>query len=418
MELVRRNCEALARDLLGFSPVLIIEGARQVGKSTLAHKLVGEHAQILSLDDPPVREAAVADPNGFVERLDAATVVIDEVQRAPELTLSIKASVDRDRTPGRFILTGSSTLLRVRGLSDSLAGRAMRLTLFGLSRGEIGAVNDDFVASIVRRDAAPPEQLTRSDYASLIVTGGYPEIAAASDRIRDRWIDSYLENIVRRDLPDLRRGVEPARAFSLLRVIAGRQAAELIKARLASAVDIPATTITSYLDLLTDVGLVGAIPSWTPNLAKREVGRSKVLVLDSAVASRLSGLTAEQLASPEYSEAFGHLLEGFVAAEILKQQTWTSEDFRLYHFRDRDGLEVDFILELTGGRCVAIEVKATSTPRAAHFKPIRRLQEKIGDRLLAGVVLHTGRDTLSFGDRLTASPVSALWAGQPVAERT
>ena len=404
----------MAREILDFMPALIVEGARQVGKSTLAGQLASTtRALVLNLDDAQTRGAAEDDPPGFVAQAGDRLLVIDEIQRMPELTLAVKSSIDQNRKPGRFILTGSSSLLRVRGLVDSLAGRAGRLKLYGFSQGEIGGCQDDFVSAICSLEGTDivdfTTSLSRDDYATIVSTGAYPPVVDTTVRRRQLWLDDYLEGLVRRDMPELRKVFNPDRALSLLRLLAANQAGELVKARLAAAADIPAATISSYLDLLTDVGLFTTVPQWTPNLSKREVERPKNLIIDSGLASRLCRLSSSHLASMEYGPAFGLFLEGFVASELLRQRTWTGTSFDLYHYRDRAGVEVDLILELDAGQVIALEVKSATSFQTAQFKNLKVLREKLGDRLKAGIVLNTGAAGYRFSDRLYGLPISALW---------
>lgn len=409
---IPRHAAPIAAEFLAYTPGLIIEGARQVGKSTLAAELGGADATIVTLDDRTTRDAAEQDPQTFVARGGDGLMVIDEVQRMPSLTLAIKASIDADRRPGRFLLTGSSSLLKVTGLADSLAGRVARLQLYGLSQGEIGGQPDDFVTALNIRGSVIEfeDGLAASEYPDLIARGAYPEFRTLPDRVRNRQLDDYVRALVERDLPELRREVQPARAAALLRALAGNQGGELVKARLALDTAIPAGTITGYLDLLHNVGLVASLPPWTPHLAKREVGRPKTFVVDSGLATRLSRLTPDQLRLPAYAEALGRLLEGVVAAELLKQQTWTASDYELFHFRDRNGLEVDFVLELSGGGIIAIEVKAATAFRGAQFNGLRKLRDALGDRFIAGVVLGRANQGYHYADRLFGLPISALWS--------
>jgi predicted AAA+ superfamily ATPase len=412
--LVTRHCMPLVRELLAHSPGLVIEGARQVGKSTLAAQLVaGTGAVVVTLDDEQTRDAAVADMAGFVAQAGSRPLVIDEIQRLPELTLAVKAAIDRDRTQGKFILTGSASLLRVRGLADSMAGRVMRIELLGLSQGELAGRRDDFAARLADIDpAAIPRyctEMTRSGYVQAVGRGAYPEAQALPANVLRRWTDSYLGGIVRRDLTELRREVNPARTMSLLRALAGNQSGELNKARLAAETAIPAATITGYLDLLTDVGLLATIPPWTPNLEKREVGRSKSLVVDSGLAVRLARVTADQLERFDHGEAFGAFLEGFVAAELLRQRTWTEREFDLFHYRDRTGTEVDLVLELADGGVIAIEVKSATSYSGHQFRGLARLRDRLGERFLYGIVLGTASAGYRFADRLYGLPIDALW---------
>lgn len=291
-----------------------------------------------------------------------------------------------------------------------MAGRVGRLPLYGLSEGEVRAAPADFAARAVTiDDTLDAWRPVECDYAELLARGGYPEVVSLPDRMRRRWFDGYLTGVVRRDLSELRKEVRPARVESLLRAIAGAQSGELVKSKLADVTAVPASTITSYLDLLADVGLVATVPPWTPNLRKREVGRPKMLVLDSGLALHLTRLTKEQLDELAYREAYGAMLEGLVVAELMRQRTWTGEEFDLYHFRDRNGLEVDAVMELAGGRVVGIEVKAATSFRGSQFDGLRSLRDAVGDRFVAGIVLNTGSESYRFSDRLYGLPIASLW---------
>jgi len=409
---IARHAEPVARELLEHFPGLVIEGARQVGKSTLAGMLAADDAVLVNLDDEATLAAAQADLTGFVNQAGSRQLVIDEIQQLPELTRAVKSSIDADRRPGRFILTGSSSLLHVRGLSDSLAGRVARINLFGISRGEELGVLDDFIADFLRDPTKllnASSTVSRSDYAHLLARGAYPEVLQMSPNIRNTWIDSYLSGILERDLPEIRRLVQPDRALAVMRTIAGRQSAELVKARLAQDTAIPARTVTGYLDLLQDVGLIAIIPPFTPNLAKREIGRPKAMILDSALAVRLARTTAEQLSQVSYSEAFGAMLESFVAAELLRQRTWAKQPFNLFHYRDSDGAEVDLVMELDDGSIIGVEVKAATSFSQKQFTGLTALRDGLGERFIAGIVLNTGNHGYRYADRLYGAPISALW---------
>ncbi|MDR0481700.1 MAG: ATP-binding protein [Cellulomonadaceae bacterium] len=411
-DVLPRHIESTAREWLGYFPGLVIEGARQVGKSTLTTLIKYPDAVVANLDDPSVLLAARNDPTGFVDQGRSQQLVIDEIQRCPELTLAVKASIDADRRPGRFILTGSSSLLRVRGTSDSLAGRVGRLTLYGLSHGEATRTPDDFAAAVTHDPAsllAATNGLKRHQYADLIARGAYPRIYDAPVRVRNAWLDSYVDNIVGRDLPDLRRMVDSARAMSVLRTLAGRQSAELVQAKLAHETSIPAGTVTGYVDLLHDVGLISSIPPWTPNLAKREIGRPKTFITDSALALRLARLTSQQLASIPYGEALGSFLVAYVAAELLRQRAWSACDYQLFHWRDANSGEVDLVMEFDDGSVVALEVKSAQSFGANMFRGLTYMRDALGSRFRAGIVLNTAKSGLRFGDRLYGAPISTLW---------
>ena len=418
---IRRNITNVVHEYLSFFPVVLIEGARQVGKSTLARQLAPD-GFLLSLDVPDIADAVRADQMGTINQQPHGVTIIDEIQYLPELTRALKASVDRNRRPGRFILTGSASLLAVRGTQDSLAGRVGRLNLFGFSQGELHGVRDDFAAyfrqlfdsdgGIAEADHAVlsfQSVLTRTGYIRLCASGSYPQLQDLTERMRRRWLRDYVTSIVNRDLGELRRSVQPKRALSVLKVLGTQQESELVKAHLARETSIPETSLSSYLDLLESVQLVKLILPWSGNLTKREIGKAKGLVLDSALAMYLAGITEDQLENLLYQETFGALLEGYVVAELLKQQTWSETDFSLWHYRESTGTEVDIVLEFADGAVLALEVKAASSYSAAQFKGLAKLRDGLGERFLGGVVLTTADHGYRYADRLWGLPISALW---------
>lgn len=410
-KLLARHIESFARDALQTFPALVIQGARQVGKSTFAMQLASDRpSRTLTLDDDDVRSAALAEPRAFVEQAGHDTMVIDEIQRAPELLLAIKASIDRDRRPGRFILTGSSNLLSLSRTPDSLAGRAVTVELKPLSVGEQLQQADDIIFRLkAGADAADFRSVdTRAGCIRLIAHGGYPEVGELHGRMRNAWFDSYVSRLLERDVRDIAPRVDRGRVATVLRLLAANQSGELVKARIARDADVPETSVTAYLDLLRTMYLVSTLPAWTPNLTSREAGRRKAIVGDSGLALRLGRISESQL-EPLGNPHLGAALEGFVVAELMKQRSWSEQEYELFHFRDRDGIEVDIVAEFADGSVMAFEVKAMSTPRSDHFKGLRVLRDRLGDRFVGGYVLNTADSGVAMGDRLWALPVSALW---------
>nr|WP_276511189.1 ATP-binding protein [Kineosphaera limosa] len=402
-------------EALGDTPVVTLQGSRQTGKSTLAAK-VGEQlgARIYTMDDAATRGAAQADPTGFIQALGGGPVVLDEVQRTPEVILPIKASIDRDRRPGRFLLTGSADLLRMPGAQDSLAGRAETLTLNPLSQGELTGRHDDLVSALWARLTSLTDltdfttAVTRADLVHRACAGGLPEATARTDRRRSSWFEDYAERLVRRDAQDLGQ-TPPARLRAALDLVAANQAGELVMAHIARHVGIAETTARSYVDRLRSLFLIQSIAAWSRSPTSRQIKKPKALVTDSGLAAHLADLTEEELLSPLGVNQFGPLLEGFVAAELLRQQTWSASRFRLSHYRESGGQEVDLLITGPGGAVVGIEVKATVTVTAHHFAGLRRCAERIGDDFKAGIVMYAGDQAWSFGAGLLALPVSALW---------
>ncbi len=415
-ELIRRHLLPRGQELIDAFPAVVIQGARQVGKSTFAQMLVRSRPHVrLSLDDDDVRGAALDDPRAFVAQAGDGVLVVDEIQRAPSLLLAIKSSIDSDRRPGRYLLTGSSDLLRLSRTPDSLAGRAVTLELHGLSQGEHAGRLEDFanwLRSPGEIHGAPPSVWSRDDYIHVISRGGYPEVRDLTDRLRAVWFDSYTERLLKRDIGDVARGLSSDRLGSVLRLVAANQGGELVQARLADQLSMARSSIAAYLAALATLYLTNDLPPWDANLTRREVGRHKVSVADAGLALRLARLRPSMLASLTASTELGSQLEAFVAGELIKQRGWSAQEYDVSHFRDRSGLKVDLVIEYGDGAVALIEVKATSTYRSEHTHGIRTLAARLGDRFIGGVVLGLSSDRYVLGDRIWGLPVSTLWDHQ------
>ena len=389
--------------------VVIVTGARQAGKSTLVKVVTRKgDTEWRDLDSVVQRRAAAADPAGFVE--SNSLMVIDEIQRVPELLLSIKEQVDADQRPGRYLLTGSARVLGLRALPDTLAGRAETVELWPLSQGEIDGTPDGFVDAAFRNGPAlrHTSTVSRSEYAERIVRGGFPTAVArpGSDR-RSRFLDAYITDLITRDVSQLSEIERPTEMRALLQLLAARSAQPLVVSSLSRDLRISASSVHRYVALLEEVFLIKRIPAWSRNVSARAIGTPKLVFVDSGVAADLLDTDVRSLVRP--GGPVGGLLESFVISELARQLTWSRTRATLSHYRTKDGIEVDAILENRQGGVIAVEVKASSTVRAEDFRGIRHLTERIGDQLVIGIVLYTGAETLSFGDRLRAVPVSALW---------
>lgn len=408
-----RYAQALVDETLADTPITVVQGARQVGKSTLVRQVVmGRDARVVSLDAAFAYNAAKADPDAFV-RQTSGMLVIDEVQRVPELMRAMKDAVDEDRRPGRFLITGSADLLALSG-AESLAGRAETIPLYGLSRGEIEGTREGFADLLFSGDessfSALAGNLSRDDYLEIICAGSYPEALSRSGRRRGSWFDNYVTRIVSRDALDVSRLTQLDRLPTLLRLLAANNAGELVKARIGNDVQISESSLTPYVDLLETLYLIHRLPAWGNNLTKRVVGRPKVALLDTGLAARLNNVTARAMAPGAVSDAAGGLFEAFVAGEVRRQLVWADVEASMFHFRDRHGIEVDLVLETPDRRVAGLEVKATGSVSQADFAGLQFLRDKLGDRFATGVVFHTGTQALPFGRRLWALPYSALWS--------
>lgn len=402
-----RFVEPAVREALVDTPVVVIQGARQVGKSTLAAMASqGVPARAVTLDDALTRAAAQADPVSFWEQAGRDLLIVDEAQRAPELILPLKAAVDSDRTPGRFLLTGSADLLQVKGVGDSLAGRAESVELLQMSVGELDrrATPEDFISWVLTSSGSPT--LPRLD-RQVVLRGGYPEPARRAPRRAASWFDSYAMRLADHDARDLHQGGYPADLGRLLRIVAAGGLSELVKAKVARDLGISQTTADSYLRLMRTMRLLVEVPAWGHSPRSRIVRRPKVALTDTGLSARLGGFATAD--TPGGREHYGALVEQFVALELLKQRGWSDEQFDLFHYRDQDGLDVDLVAELRDGRLVAIEVKSGQTVTAKSWAALERFASRFSDRHVTGVVLHGGTDTALLHGWLHVLPITALW---------
>lgn len=396
-------------EALADTPVVLIHGPRQCGKTTLA-RAVGDaagHAYI-SFDDDVLRASARADPMGFVADLPDRAV-LDEVQRVPQLFTALKTAVDRDRRPGRFILTGSANVLLLPKLADSLAGRMEILRLHPLAQAELAGRPADFLTALFGRGfkAAPQERLGRA-LAERIVAGGYPAaLARASARRRATWYCDYIETLVQRDVRDLARIGALDALPRLLTLAAGHTARLLNVADLASPFQLSRPTIRDYVTLLARVFLLEELPPWHANRLSRLIKTPKLHLGDTGLVCALLGLDAAALWADR--PLLGQLLETFVFQELRRQASGQDAPIAFHHLRDKDGVEVDIVLEAGEHRIAGIEVKAAATVTTRDFRGLQKLKVSTGERFAAGVVLYDGEATVPFGERLHAVPLRRLW---------
>jgi hypothetical protein len=412
-DLVPRKASSLIAEALADTRVVTLNGARQAGKSTLARLAAAASpgAAVRLLDDPATLRAARDDPASFVEH--DGLLVIDEVQLAPDLFRSIKVAVDTDPRPGRFLLTGSAQILALRQLPDALPGRMEIIELWPFSQGEVDHSPDAFIDAAFARGSglSRTSTLRKRDYLERVVRGGYPEAIRRSARRRASFFESYLTNLIERDVKELAAIERRGDLRRLLALLAGRSGGLLVPATLATESGIPRTTLNRYLELLTAVFLIKQIPAWSASQTQRAVGTPKLAFTDTGIATHLLGQDATRLGDPD--GAAGSMIETFVLMELARQLTWSTERARLHHYRTKDRVEVDAILETPDGRVVAIEVKAGATVRSEDLAGLRHLAHRLGPRLVAGYVLYTGQQTLPYGDRLRALPIDALWQTAP-----
>jgi predicted AAA+ superfamily ATPase len=410
--MIKRHIESNILKALSDTPVVLLNGARQTGKSTLVQSLCQNKlkTQYITLDDSTVLASADKDPTGFIRQIEG-TVIIDEIQRAPGLFDAIKVEVDRHRTAGRFLLTGSANVLLLPQLSESLAGRMEILTLWPFSRGEIENRKETFIDTLfddINRIPSCPVT-NRKELWEKMSIGGYPEVISRPEQNRrEAWFSSYITAILQRDIRDMSH-IEGLTALPrLLTLLAARSPSLLNFAELSRSSGIPQSTLKRYLTLLEMTFLVRLLPAWSGNLSKRMVKSPKILTCDSGLMSYLKGFEPSRM--DLYPESAGPLIENFVIMELFKQVSWSQTQPQLYHFRSQAGQEVDLFLEDRRGRVAAIEIKASAQVSSKDFQGIRTAQNMLQDKWICGVVLYMGTEKVSFGDNLIALPVESLWA--------
>lgn len=389
--------------------VVALLGPRQAGKSTLARRLAAGPlpAEYLTLDDEPVRSLASGDPAGFVSGLGRRTV-IDEVQRAPEVLLAIKSRVDRDGTPGQFLLTGSANLRRIPTVSDALPGRVDYLALWPFTQGEIAGRPEDFLARMLAGDVPRVSGVSvgRQAHAETLLAGGFPEARLRSGAARTRFFTSYVASIVGRDVADTSRVHDPGSVGTLLRLVAARSGSLARYDALGRDAGVDGKTAKAYVDVLERLFLIRVRQPWHVNLGQRQVKAPKLYVADPGLLAAMLGADVRRLRADD--GLAGALFETFVATELERQAAWSVEPLTFWHYRDGQR-EVDVVIERPSGEVVAIEVKAGATVRARDFRGLVYLRDRLGPRLVTGAVVYAGEQTLPFGERLWALPLAALW---------
>jgi predicted AAA+ superfamily ATPase len=402
-----RFVEQRVEEALTDTPVVLIVGPRRAGKTTLVRKMENAGRSYFTLDDLTTLDAARTDPVGFIRGLDQA--IIDEIQRAPDLLLAIKKTVDEDNRPGRFLLTGSANVLTLPRVADSLAGRVETIQMFPLAHAEVTGRTPQFLARLfdgkLHSDHAA---VVGDDLVKLVLAGGFPEaISRGTERRQQDWMRSYLTSILTRDLRDIADIEKLTELPRFVRLLAEHSGQLVNYSQFGGSINVSHKTGQRYIALLEQVFLVSTLRPWYTNALKRISKTPKLHFLDSGLLAATRGLTFDRLTANRSD--FGALLESFVFSEVLKLMT--ASDLRLtpYHFRDQQLHEVDIVLERDDGMIAGIEVKAAATAKSGDFAGLRTLAAACGDRFAFGVVLYDSSDFVPFGDRLAAAPLSSLW---------
>jgi uncharacterized protein len=409
---IPRHAAVRVTEALADTRIVTVEGPRQAGKSTLCADIASSHGmRMVTLDDPNVRQAATDDPTGFIAGL-GERAFIDKLQRAPDLVLALKAEVDRDTTPGRYLVSGSANLLLAPRIGDSLAGRVERIPLRPFTQAEIACVGvphwldglwDGGGAPYVESDA-----VGAAAHSDRILAGGFPAAIARAPGRRRAWLEDYLAALVTRDVPDLVSIRRPDLLPALLRHLAGGSGSLISMRPIAQALAVDEKTIRTYVRLLELLHLVVSVPAWTPGIAARAVRTPRIFIEDTALLAHLLDVDATRISGDPVVS--GRAYETFVAMELARLLPHTKIAPTMRHWRGPHGEEVDIVLEQRGGRVIAIEIKAGATVGRGDIRWLERFRMLTGDRFVAGLVLCTTRQTTPLRDRIWAVPIDALWS--------
>jgi predicted AAA+ superfamily ATPase len=403
----QRFVERRAEEALSDTPVVLIVGPRRAGKTTLVRKMGDAGRAYITLDDQTTLDAAQSDPVGFIRGLDQA--IIDEIQRAPDLLLAIKKTVDEDYRPGRFLLTGSANVFTLPRVADSLAGRMETIHMLPLARAEVTGNTPRFLERLFDGKLQGEQAaIVGEDLVKLVLVGGFPEaISRDSERRRQDWARSYLTSVLTRDLRDIADIEKLTELPKFVRLLAEHSGQLVNYSQFGGSIDVSHKTGQRYVALLEQVFLVSTLQPWYTNALKRIAKTPKLHFLDSGLLATTRGLNFDRLKANRGE--FGALLESFVFSEVLKLMTGSDLRLTPYHFRDQQMHEVDIVLERDDGMIVGIEVKAAATVKSSDFAGLRTLAEACKERFAYGVVLYDSADLVPFGDKLAAAPLSSLW---------
>jgi predicted AAA+ superfamily ATPase len=415
--LLTRHLQVVLSELLHDEPVVILTGARTVGKSTLLASCAEIHGvAVLDLDDLETRRAVTADPGLFVAADRLTPVCIDEFQHIPLLLDAIKSELNRDLRAGRYLLTGSTRYSSLPAASQSLTGRAHVMTMWPLSQGELAQRREGALDALITDPAVlvtgEPSLSTRADYERTILAGGFPlALAREPGRARDRWFKDFVTLVVERDVLEIKKVRQRQVLPQVLQRLAGQTGQVVNIANIADSVGLDATTVKDYLGLLEAVFLIHRLEPFTRSATHRAIRSAKVHTVDTGLAAYLTGLTQQKLSGrvPAILTQFGHLVETFAVNELMKQAGWAQQEVEFSHFRTREHQEVDLVIETSSGSVAALEVKASGTVADHDFAGLRLLRDKLGDAFVGGAVVNLGQRSYTYEDRLHVLPLDRLW---------
>jgi uncharacterized protein len=408
MKSIVRWQKATLENRLKVRRVVIISGARQSGKTTLAEQVVGKDFIYHTLDDVLTLKTAMDDPHGFVDH-KRGTMIIDEIQRAPILLLAIKKAVDQNKRPGEFLITGSAKISTLPHVAESLAGRVSYIRLRPFAQGEIAQKKPTFIKHAFSESLRGiKSSLKKQDIIEIALKGGYPETIAMNHISRKLWHKDYIQTLIDHDLKDISNINEPGALKQLVTVLAAWSGKFIDATAISSSMELTRQTITRYIATLEAMFIVEKVPYWWQTDYERAGKHAKFFMNDSGLMASLLDWNPQNIALD--SDKVGKLVETFVFTQLAALIEAQEDDYRLFHYRDRQKREIDFLIEGPGGSLVGIEVKSGSMVSKDDTKHMRWFKENIAKkRSFIGIVLYTGEHALPLGENFWAVPMQALW---------
>jgi predicted AAA+ superfamily ATPase len=389
--------------------VLLLSGPRQCGKTTLARELESDGTEYRTLDDGTLREAAENDPRGFIKR-SGKTLIVDEVQRVPPLLSAIKKAVDDDTSPGQYLLTGSTNIQSLPTVRESLAGRIAKIRLRPLAQGEIERTASKFIDLAFKQSFVRSHTYyDRDAVLDIAFRGGFPEPMLLQPRGRKRWHTDYVSAILERDLKEITRIHRKNAMRELVHTLAAWSGKFMDLSAIGSGLSIQRATIESYINALETLYLVERVYPWTKTDYSRVGKQSRLFMVDSGLMASLLNWKIDQVRLD--SDRCGKLIETFAFNEIMAQVDAGVGRYELFHYRDREKREIDFLIEREDNTLLGIEIKAGSAIEKNDFNHMLWFKENLAkNRTFIGIILYTGEFPASFGNDLWAVPFGLLWS--------
>ena len=408
MKLYNRWQEFSIKKALKNSRVVILSGARQCGKTTLAKIVLPQNSIYKTLDDFSQRNFANSDPNGFLKKTQK-TMIIDEIQKAPELISSIKKIVDDNNNNGQFLITGSSNIQANPAVKESLAGRVEKIRLRAFSQGELNQKKPKFLPNAFKSNFIENKtNYTRDDLIQLALSGGYPTTFNKNIKEKKIWYLNYINTLIENDLKDIANIKRQSALKDLLKIIASWSSKYMEKNAILSSLAITKQTFDTYISIFESMYLTERLCPYLTSDYQYITKKDKLYICDTGIMASLLNLNIDRVR--ENSDTIGKLIETFVFNELSSNIDCFFGEYNFYHYRDKDKREIDFIIENSDDALLGIEVKAGINIDISSFKHLKWFKENIAkNKNFIGIILYTGNDIISYKNNFFAVPISSMW---------